>query len=100
MIIIYKKSNLSCVGTVIANMTIDQEVELNVIPNFGGTADDYDVIETSMSNFHLELIADVVTPVENTDDGLLSALVPTTEEQEQAEFEIRGIDLLIEMGLL
>jgi len=30
----------------------------------------------------------------------LSDLVPTVEEQTQADFEIRGINLLIEMGLL
>lgn len=30
----------------------------------------------------------------------IEEMAPTTEEQKQAEFEIRGINLLIEMGLL
>lgn len=36
----------------------------------------------------------------NADQEPLNGLMPTSEEAAQAEFEIRGINLLIEMGLL
>jgi len=35
-----------------------------------------------------------------TEQAPLNELTPTTEEQQQADFEIRTINLLIEMGLL
>lgn len=65
MIVIYRKSDLTCVGTVTEGMTIEQEIGLNVIPNFGGVAGDYETIETEETNFHLELISDVLTIVKN-----------------------------------
>ncbi len=42
MIVVYRKSDLACVGTVTNGMTFEQEIETNVIPNFGGVAEDYD----------------------------------------------------------
>ena len=54
--IIYNKTTLNLVGTLADNMALEEEIELNVIPNFGGTIDDYDYIETDKQNFHLEII--------------------------------------------
>lgn len=51
--VIYRKSDLVCVGTLCSNMTIEQEIELNVIPNFGGNKEDYDSIEVNKINFYL-----------------------------------------------
>lgn len=64
--IIYRKSDLQCVGTVVNNMTIEQEIKLNVIPNFGGTVDDYASIQTDKVNIHLENVNGIVTVIENT----------------------------------
>lgn len=63
--IIYRKSDLQCVSTVINNITVDEMIKLNVITNFGGVVSDYDSIETDKENFHLENINGVVTVVEN-----------------------------------
>jgi hypothetical protein len=63
MIVVYNKSTLACVGTVASGMTVEQELELNVIPNFGGVEEDYSFIETNETLFHLESINDVVTVV-------------------------------------
>lgn len=65
MQIVYRKSDLVCVGTVALGMTVGQEITLNVIPNFGGVPGDYEVIETNEQNIHLELIGGVVTVVKN-----------------------------------
>jgi len=65
MQIVYRKSDLSCVGTVTQNMTVAQEITLNVLPNFGGTSEDYAVIETDKQNFHLEDVSGDVVVVEN-----------------------------------
>lgn len=63
--IIYKKSDLQCVGVVSDNMTIEQEIELNVIRNFGGMIEDYGYIETEKTNFHLELVDNIVAAIDN-----------------------------------
>jgi len=63
--IIYRKSDLLCVGVVPSGMTIEQEIGLNVIPNFGGSSEDYATIETAETNFHLERVGDIVTIVKN-----------------------------------
>jgi len=65
MIIVYRKSDLACVGSVPEGMTIDQEIELNVIPNFGGLKSEYGIFETEKILFHLELIGNVITIVED-----------------------------------
>lgn len=90
MIVIYRKSDLACVGNVIEPMTFNQEMELNVIPNFGGSTEDYDVIETGMGNFHLELIEEVVTPVKNKE----LEQPPTIEEyMVDLDFRLSNIEL-------
>lgn len=86
MIVVYNKSTLACVGTVASGMTVGQELELNVIPNFGGVAEDYDFIETSEDLFHLELINDVVTVV--TDIPQVIIPQPTPEERLSALEEV------------
>lgn len=82
MSIIYKKSDLSIVGTIANNMTIEQEIELNVIPNFGGSSEDYSYIETDKINFHLEKDKDGnVIVVDNI-------VQPTIVEEKPSQTEI------------
>lgn len=46
--VIKRKSDGQYVGTVCERMTFDQEIELNVIPNFGGTFEDYEPVEVEI----------------------------------------------------
>ena len=46
--LIYRKSDLTFVGTVQNNTTLEWELKNNVIPNFGGVNEDYSVIETEI----------------------------------------------------
>lgn len=64
MIVIYRKTDLMCVGTLAEGMTIGEEFELNVLPNFGGAVEDYGIIETDIKNFELQLVDGTITPVE------------------------------------
>lgn len=99
--IIYRKSDLQCVGTVVDNMTIDQEIKLNVIPNFGGVFDDYDFIETNLKNFHLEIINEIVSVIDNEEmQRQLNLLKPSQEEIEKAEYDIKLINSLTELGVI
>lgn len=43
--IIKRKSDGAFVGTVVSGMTPQQEIEINVIPNFGGAQEDYEAVE-------------------------------------------------------
>jgi len=87
--IIYRKSDLLCVGVVPSGMTIEQEIELNVIPNFGGSSEDYATIETTETNFHLERIGDIVTIVKNV---VTPAPPPEPTETELMEQRIRATE--------
>lgn len=53
MITIFRKSDLKRVGNVPSNMSAKQEIELNVIPNFGGVPADYDFIESNFNKFEV-----------------------------------------------
>lgn len=79
MKICYRKKDLIIVGTVPPNIDPLQEIKLNVIPNFGGSENDYNFIETTEPYFHLELIDGVVTVVR--DEPLEEPQPPTLEEQ-------------------
>lgn len=83
MVIIYRKSDLKCVGVVSDNMTIEQEITLNVIPNFGGIIDDYDSIQTEKKYFHLERVNGVVTIVKNE---------PPPEPSEPSEIDLLRLE--------
>lgn len=58
--IIYRKSDLFIAGQLQYNYpksidnTFAWEIENNVIPNFGGTKEDYATLETKFTRFHLE----------------------------------------------
>ena len=78
-LICYRKSDLRLVGTVPDNIEPKQEIQLNVIPNFGGTIDDYAFIETDELHFHLELIDGEITIVK--DERPIEINPPTLEEQ-------------------
>lgn len=62
------------------------------------TAHDYELI------FDCETVTDIVVTKTHeewtSEQQPLSDLVPSAEEQKQAEFDVMGINLLIEMGLL
>jgi len=45
MLTIIRKSDNQPCGTIPSNMTVDQEILFNVLPNFGGSAEDYEVME-------------------------------------------------------
>lgn len=77
--IIYHKSDLQCVGTVALNMGVEQEIALNVIPNFGGATEDYATIETDLRYFRLETINGEVVAVEDTH-------APVTPEPTEADY--------------
>lgn len=51
---IYNKNTLVIVGQIQHNTSFEWEIEHNVIPNFGGVAEYYDLIETNLTRFHLE----------------------------------------------
>jgi hypothetical protein len=61
--VVYRKSDLRCVSTIPSNKTAEGDINITVIPNFGGSIEDYAVIETDETNFHLEMIEGVVTVV-------------------------------------
>lgn len=82
--IIYRISDLQCVGVVMDSMTINEALTLNVIPNFGGTNNNYSSIQTDKINFHLELINGVVTVVE---DSIPTQPKPPTLEDRIASLE-------------
>jgi len=43
MLVIVRKSDNQPCGTIPSNMTAEQEILLNAIPNFGGSINDYEV---------------------------------------------------------
>lgn len=96
MKIVYRKSDLQCVGVVVGDMSNEEEIQLNVIPNFGGIEEDYETIESDKANVHLELIDGEVIVVENpTSETPLSEIERLRLEQAQANAEI--IELMMSM---
>ena len=98
MIICYRKKDLQLVGTVLPNLKPSEEILLNVIPNFGGTIEDYDWIETDEQYFHLELLEGLVSVVK--DDAPTVEIQPSEFEQlanHALEVDFRVV--LLEMGL-
>jgi len=83
--IIYRKSDLRCVGTLCADMALNQEVKLNVIPNFGGDIEDYSTIETDIDNFHLENRNGKIIIVENKVEFIPKSQPQKSKEELQAE---------------
>jgi hypothetical protein len=71
--IIYRKSDLQCVGQLQSNTDFEWEIEHNVIPNFGGVIEDYESIETDVDKVLLYRDGDDVEAVETE---------PTEEEKE------------------
>ncbi|WP_313798797.1 hypothetical protein [Cytobacillus sp.] len=64
MIVIFNKTNLQIVGTPANNETVEQAIEKDVIPNFGGKANEYDFIEVHYEYFKLEVMEGTVIAVE------------------------------------
>lgn len=98
MKIIYRLTDLKNVGTVAPNMTTEQEVELNVIPNFGGEADDYDVIETDLKYFELVRESGVVKVIEKIPE----VIIPEPTEIEELTNYVLDVDfrvVMLEIGL-
>lgn len=97
MKIIYRKSDLELMGTVPNNMTIEQEIELNVIPNFGGLKEDYSFIETELNDFHLENKNGVIIVVENFREPTIVEDKPTKAEVEFAEYVLATEDRIVQL---
>jgi len=72
--IIYRISNLQCVGVVDENTTLEWQLKNNVIANLGGVVVDYAVIETNLDNIELQLVNGVVTVVEKIIDPVIPPL--------------------------
>lgn len=89
-IIIFRKSDLVLVGTLSSEMAIEQEIELNVIPNFGGEVADYASIETDQTHFHLENIDGIITIVVNQEDPII---IDEPVDEEKAAMAEAIIDL-------
>ena len=51
--VIYNINNLKIVGVIQNNTNFEWELNNNVIPNFGGTIEDYAFIETNLTYFKL-----------------------------------------------
>lgn len=87
MEIVYRMSDLKIVGTVVPNMTPNQEIELTAIPNFGGTKEDYATLDVPFDYFKLEIVDGEVVAVE---------LPPSDEskiEQEPSEADLLGMEI-------
>jgi hypothetical protein len=91
--IIYRKSDLLTVGTVQKNYpkTIENhyewEIEHNVIPNFGGTIEDYDFIVTDISRVKLVKNNNLVEAVERDETK--------EEKKEKILLELKQLDVEI-----
>jgi len=69
MLTIIRKSDIQPCGTIPNNMTVEQEILLNVLPNFGGSAEDYEVMEMealppSLSEIQQQKILELATKCE------------------------------------
>ncbi len=99
--VIYRKSDLLCVGTVIDGISVEQEIELNVIPNFGGQISDYEVFNSDKASaFHLERSTDgKIAAIDNP----IPSLPPTKEEilaQTISQLTLENADLKQQMQTL
>ncbi|EPY2274476.1 hypothetical protein ACXAUS_003375 [Clostridium sporogenes] len=83
--IIYRKTDLRCVGSVMNNMTVEQEIEFNVIPNFGGNIEDYSFIETDIEKFHLEQENGEIVIVKDKINSIPKPEPQPTKEELQAQ---------------
>lgn len=62
--VVYRKSDLTLVGTLVAGMTDIQEINISVIPNFGGKEEDYDSLDVPFDYFRLEEVNGEVVALE------------------------------------
>lgn|GEM_PF-3566429 len=97
MIIIYRKLDLVCVGNAESASTLKQEIDLNVIPNFGGLKEDYSFIETELKDFHLENQNGVIIVVENFREPTIIEDKPTKAEVEFAEYVLATEDRIVQL---
>lgn len=91
---VYRKSDLTRMSNVAPGMTFEQELWLNVIPNYGGDVADYAVTTVPGNNFHLELINEMIVPVE---DEIVISEQPQTIEEYILDIDFRVCNL--ELGL-
>ncbi len=100
MIRIYRKDDLEIVGSCVSGMSAEDEIRLNVIPNFGGAITDYEAIWTDKQSFHLEIkdgnvvvIEDIKTTRERFDPEktvLYEAVANLFEEVEALKEQLGG----------
>lgn len=87
---IYNKNTLKICGTICSNMTLEQEIKLNVLPNFGGGIEDYSVIETNVEFFHLEKENEKVVVVKDKIELIPKSKPQKSKEELQSE-EIKNL---------
>ncbi|NFV47502.1 hypothetical protein FDJ70_07420 [Clostridium botulinum] len=87
---IYNKNTLKICGTVCSNMTLEQEIKLNVLPNFAGGIEDYSTIETDIENFHLENQNEKVVVVKDKIE-LIPKSKPQKSKEELQQEEIENL---------
>lgn len=98
MIILYDKETLTIRGRATKD-TISEEIELNVVPNFGGTESDYGYLESdlSMRDIDIQLVNGKPAVV---DISVINQLMPSDEQIEKAERQVNLINDLIELGVI
>lgn len=98
--VIYRKSDLQCISTVPSNMVAEQEIEFNVIPNLGGIAEDYTIIQTDKEKFHLEKDKDGnVIAVDNFVETIIAEDKPSQTEIEFAEYVLATEDRIAQLEI-
>ncbi|MCM3761030.1 hypothetical protein M3212_09560 [Alkalihalobacillus oceani] len=65
MIRIYRKADLEIVGSCPTGVSVEDEIRLNVIPNFGGVPEDYEALWVDKQPFHLEKVGEDIVVVED-----------------------------------
>lgn len=63
-LVVYQKQTLQIVGTLASNETVEETIEKDVIPNYGGVIEDYDYIEVAFNYFKLDLVDGEVVAIE------------------------------------
>jgi len=89
MQIVKRKIDLQCVGTVASNITAEQEILLNVIPNFGGTVNSYEAVTIQDNNAPV-IIAE---PADEEKVWMAEALIAQESEIEELKARLAAAGL-------
>lgn len=89
MLIIIRKSDNQPCGTIPSNMTAEQEILLNVIPNFGGSVEDYEVQDIEPQTPELQIISE---PVDEEKVWMAEAIITQSAEIEELKARIQTLE--------